>query len=309
MLHFSNTDIEQALDYPSLIAALRKIFSADFNMPLRHHHFYALPGGGQNTLILMPSWTNEFMGIKQVIVAPDNVQHNIPSIHALYTLLDARTGQPLAMMNAALLTSMRTACTSALAADYLAKKDARTLLVAGTGKVARHMIPAHMSVRHYEKVLLWGRTPSKAQELQALLGNHVQVVTNLEAAVREADVISCATMADTPIIKGEWLRPGQHLDLAGSYKPGMREVDDKAITTSTLFVDSRAGALHESGELGVPIQNGLITAEDVKADIVELCSNRHPGRVSALENTLFKSMGLAIEDLAAALLVYEKGKV
>ncbi|WP_295117454.1 ornithine cyclodeaminase family protein [uncultured Chitinophaga sp.] len=311
MLQISNTDIEKSLDCPSLIAALRDMFSSEFTMPLRHHHFYSLPGGIDNTLILMPSWNNEYMGIKQVIVAPGNASQSLPSIHALYTILDARTGVPLAMMNAAMLTSIRTACTSALAADYLAAKDAKTLLVAGTGKVARHMVPAHKSVRNYERVMIWGRNEERARDMQALLqqsGHETEVVTNLEEAVKAADVISCSTMAETPIIHGEWLHPGQHLDLVGSYKPGMREADDQVILSSSLFVDSRAGALHESGELGEPIKNGLIEAEDVEADIVELCSGKHHGRSAAHEITLFKSMGLAIEDLTAALLVYNKVK-
>ncbi|UYQ94149.1 ornithine cyclodeaminase family protein [Chitinophaga horti] len=301
MLHISDNDIQRALNCPDLIQTLRATFSGDFTMPLRHHHFY-----NDNTLILMPSWTHEYMGIKQVIVAPANKEAGLPSIHALYTLLNARTGEPLAIMNASLLTSVRTACTSALAADYLAHHEAATLLIVGTGKVARYMAPAHASVRKYRKIMLWGRNEAKAHELQALLGDPVEVVTNLEEAVREADVISCSTMAETPIIKGAWLREGQHLDMVGSYKPNTREADDEAIMKSSIFVDSRAGALHECGELAIPLKNNIIEAADVEADIVELCSGKHPGRKDAREITFFKSAGLAIEDLAAALLVYRQ---
>lgn len=309
MLTISNHDIEQSLDYAELIAKLREIFSGDFNMPLRHHHFYGLPGGIQNTLILMPSWTNEYMGIKQVVVAPDNAKQELPSIHAQYTLMNAVTGVPLALMNAALLTSVRTACASALAAGYLAKKDASVLLVVGTGKVAYHMVAAHKSVRNYKRVLVWGRNETRAAAMQHKLqqsGHDVELVTDLEAAVRGADVISCATMSEQPVIKGAWLKAGQHLDLVGSYKPSTREVDDDAVTGSVLFVDSRVGALHESGELAIPIKNNLITPEAVKADLVELCKGIHPGRTTNEEITLYKSVGLAIEDLAAALLVYKR---
>ncbi|MCK7553725.1 ornithine cyclodeaminase family protein [Chitinophaga sedimenti] len=306
MLHIADSDIKAALNCPDLIKALRETFAGSFTMPLRHHHFYSLPGGLDNTLILMPSWTEQFMGIKQVIVAPQNASLSLPSIHALYTLIDARTGQPLAIMNAAMLTSVRTACTSALAADYLAHRDASVLLIVGTGKVARHMAAAHSSVRSYKKIMLWGRSEEKARALQAELGEHIEVVTNLEEAVKEADVISCSTMAETPIIKGAWLREGQHLDMVGSYKPNTREADDEAILKTSIFVDSRAGALHECGELAIPIKNGIIEEEDVEADIVELCSGKHPGRKDAREITLFKSAGLAIEDLAAALMVYRQ---
>lgn len=309
MLNISNAELQGLLDYPSLISALREIFSSDFQMPLRHHHFYNLPGGEENTLILMPAWTNEYMGIKQVVVAPNNASHGLPSIHALYTLLNAQTGEPLAMMNAALLTSFRTACTSALAAHYLARKGVENLLVIGTGKVAKHMVPAHQSVRSYKKITIWGRSKDKAllmQEELKTLGYRVDIATDLGEAVREADVISCATLSEVPLIKGEWLRAGQHLDLAGSYKPTTREADDEAILKSTLFVDSREGALHESGELAIPIHHQLIKDTDIKADLVELCKAQHPGRTSAEEITLFKSVGLAIEDLTAALMVYKK---
>lgn len=309
MLTISNQDIEQSLDYPGLIGSLREIFSGEFTMPLRHHHFYTLPGGIDNTLILMPSWTNEYMGIKQVVVAPDNAAQDLPSIHAQYTLMNAVTGVPLAMMNAALLTSVRTACASALAANYLAPKEASVLLVVGTGKVAYHMVAAHSCVRDYKRVLVWGRNETKAASMQQRLqqsGHDVEIVTDLEAAVRAADVISCATMAEEPVIKGAWLKAGQHLDLVGSYKPSTREVDNDAVTRSTLFVDARAGALHESGELAIPLKNNLITPESVKADLAELCKGIHPGRTAAGEITLYKSVGLAIEDLAAALLVYKK---
>ncbi len=280
-------------------------------MPLRHHHFYHSREGTENTLILMPSWTSEFLGIKQVVVAPDNPAKNLPSINAQYTLLDANTGQVLAVMGAAYLTSVRTACTSALAAKYLARQDAETLLVVGTGKVAFHLVQAHCKIRNYRRIIIWGRNVDKASKMSAKLlslGFKTEVANSLEDAVDEADVISCATMSAEPLIEGKWLKPGQHLDLVGAYKPHMREADDLAIERSSLFVDSRDGALHEAGELAIPLKNGLISIDSVQADIVELCSARHKGRNSKEEITLFKSMGLAVEDLAAATLAYRRLK-
>lgn len=308
MLIIPDTEIAGLLDYKKLIEALREVFQSDYTMPLRHHHFYETPAGDENTLILMPVWNSQYMGTKQVIVAPANAKENKPSIFAQYILSNSQTGESLAMMNATEITARRTACTSALAASYLCREDAENLLIVGGGKVAQHLAQAHLSVRDFKKVSVWMRNPSKMEAFAGSLktqGIPAEAVTDLEESARQADLISCATPTKTPIIKGEWVKPGTHLDLMGSYKPDTRETDDDAICKSSIFVDSRAGALHESGELALPIAAGIITEKDVKADIVELIKGIHPGRTSSEEITLFKSAGLAIEDLAAALLVYK----
>ncbi|MBN7817728.1 ornithine cyclodeaminase family protein [Algoriphagus pacificus] len=308
MLIIPDAEIIQLLDYKKLIEALREIFQTDYTMPVRHHHFYKTAEGDENTLILMPVWNSQFMGMKQVTVAQANASKNMPSIFAQYILSDATTGQPLAMMNATELTARRTACTSALAASFLCKEDAENLLIVGGGKVAQHLIQAHLAVRNFKKVSVWMRNPSKLEAFIASLkeqGIPAEAVTNLEESARQADLISCATLSKTPIIKGEWIKPGTYMDMIGSHKPDTRETDDDAIRKSSIFVDSRAGALHETGELALPIAAGIISEKDVKADIVELVKGIHPGRTSAQEITLFKSAGLAIEDLAAALLVYK----
>jgi ornithine cyclodeaminase/alanine dehydrogenase-like protein (mu-crystallin family) len=301
--------IDAILKYDKLIEALRQIFQSTFTMPVRHHHFYQNAEGTENTLILMPSWTDNYIGIKQVVVAPDNHTKQLPAIHALYTLLDAVTGQPLAQMDAAGLTSRRTACTSALAASYLARQDSKTLLIVGGGKVAQHLLQAHSAVRQYNQVFIWTRNPSKGatlvSDLQKAGFNHVTYVDNLKEAVGQADVISCATLSHEPLIQGEWIKAGTHLDLIGSHTPKTREVDDIAIRKSSIFVDSRAGALHETGELAIPIATGVLDPDSIKGDIKELCCGEIKGRSSSTEITLFKSAGLAIEDLAAALLVYQ----
>jgi ornithine cyclodeaminase/alanine dehydrogenase-like protein (mu-crystallin family) len=311
MLIIPDEKIIELLDYKKLIEALREIFQSDYTMPVRHHHFYQTEEGEENTLILMPVWNKEYLGMKQVTVAPANASKNIPSIYAQYILSNSKTGQPLAMMNATELTARRTACTSALAASFLARKNAESLLVVGGGKVAQHLVQAHFAVRKFKKVSVWMRNQDKMEEFVASLkaqGYPAEVVTDLENSARQADHISCATLSKTAIIKGEWVKPGTHLDMIGSHKPTTRETDDDAIRKSTIFVDSRAGALHETGELALPIADGIITENDVKADIVELVKGIHPGRSSSEEITLFKSAGLAVEDLAAALLVYKSYK-
>lgn len=308
MLIIPDNKIIELLPYPKLIEALRDIFLSDFTMPVRHHHFYNTPAGDENTLILMPVWNNKYMGMKQVTVAPANATANMPSIFAQYILSDSKTGQPLAIMNATELTARRTACTSALAASYLCREDVANLLIVGGGKVAQHLAHAHLAVRNYQKVSIWMRNPAKLKEFVSDLkkqGIPAEAVSNLEESAQEADVISCATLSKTPVIHGEWIKPGTHLDMIGSHKPTTRETDNEAIRKSSIFVDSREGALHETGELAIPIAEGIISEKDVKADIVELVKGNHPGRTSNEEITLFKSAGLAVEDLAAALLVYK----
>ncbi len=311
MLLITDEQVSAALQYDALINALEAMFRSDYEMPVRHHHFYETASGHENTMILMPVWNKAYLGVKQVIVAAQNSMVNLPAIHAMYTLFDAETGVPLAIMNAAELTSRRTACTSALAARYLAPRHARNLLVVGGGKVAAHLVQAHKQVRAYEKISIWMRNADKlAAFVNRLKEEGIEAVAaaDLEAAVREADVISTATLSPDPVIKGAWVKKGAHLDLIGSHKPNTREVDDDAILKSDIYVDTREGALHETGEMAIPVSNGILHPGDVKASIRELCLGRHPGRQSEEENTLFKSAGLAVEDLAAALLVYRQVK-
>lgn len=309
MRTIDNETIDQVLNYDRMLEALYKIFISKFTMPVRHHHFYNTPDSAENALILMPAWTDKYLGCKQVIVAPKNAEQHLPAIHALYTLFNAETGVPLAQMDATKLTSVRTACASALAAKYLARENAENLLVIGSGSVAYHLAQAHSSVRNYKHIEVWARNTDKAQALLDSLKQqgftNVSLAKDLQAAIQKADVISSATLSKEPIIKGEWLKPGVHLDLIGSHTPKTREADDEAIRRSTIYADSREGALHETGELAIPIASGLLDPKDVQADLVELCKANKLARKNEEEITLFKSAGLAIEDLAAALMVYE----
>lgn len=309
MRTIDNETIDQVLNYDKMLEALYKIFISKFTMPVRHHHFYNTPDSAENALILMPAWTDKYLGCKQVIVAPKNAEQHLPAIHALYTLFNAETGVPLAQMDATKLTSVRTACASALAAKYLARENAENLLVIGSGSVAYHLAQAHSSVRNYKHIEVWARNSDKAQALLDSLKQqgftNVSIANDLQAAIQKADVISSATLSKEPIIKGEWLKPGVHLDLIGSHTPRTREADDEVIRRSTIYADSREGALHETGELAIPIASGLLDPKDVQADLVELCKANKLARKNEEEITLFKSAGLAIEDLAAALMVYE----
>jgi alanine dehydrogenase len=298
------------LDYPSLIAALKTAFAADWSVPVRHHHGVAIPGEPEQTLLLMPAWEGgKSVGVKLVTITPGNGARSLPAVQGIYLLLDGATGIPKVLMEGTTLTVRRTAAASALAASFCARKDAAVHLMVGAGALARPLIEAHRAVRPIKKTLLWARKPEQAEAKAADLakaGIEVSVVRDLEAAVRQADIISCATLSSEPLVRGAWLKLGAHLDLVGAYTPELRESDDDAVKRATLFCDTRGGALKEGGDLVQPLKSGVINESSVAADLVDLCKGKHVGRTRDDEITLFKSVGTAIEDLAAAKLMLER---
>jgi alanine dehydrogenase len=299
-------DLERLLDYPSLVDALAQGFAADWTVPVRHHYSIPIKGEPDQTLLLMPAWdAGQAIGMKLATITPGNGSRGLPAVNAVYLLVDGPTGQPRALMDGASLTVRRTAAASALAARYLARKDASVMLMVGAGALSRPFIEAHLSQRPISKVYLWAREApkreAKAKELAAL-GLPVEPTGDLEQAVRGADIISCATLSTSPLVRGAWLKPGAHLDLVGAFTPEMRESDDEAVTRASLFCDTRAGALKEGGDLVIPLKAGVIKESSVKAELADLTRGAHKGRASADEITLFKSVGTAVEDFAAARL-------
>ena len=302
--------IGRALTYEGLVDALAEAFRGGITVPVRHHH--TIPQAGADaTLLLMPAWTGaaeKYLGCKIVTVFPANAQAGKPAVYGQYLLLSGETGEPLALIEGRTLTAWRTACASALAARYLARADAAHLLMVGAGALAPHLIRAHKAVRPISRVSLWNRSRARAVSTAfglAATGVEVAIIDDLEAAARDADIISCATLSTEPLIHGAWLKAGAHLDLVGGFTPKMREADDAALRKASVFVDTRDGALKEAGDLVGPIRRKVIKKTDVKADLFDLCSGKHKGRRSAREITLFKSVGSAIEDLAAAMLVWK----
>ena len=299
--------IAEALPYGRLIESLRKAFSTETISPERTQHKIKTNGNYDATLLVMPAWKQgKNVGIKIVSVFPGNVEQNLSAVHANYFLLDAENGLPKAVLDGTELTLRRTACASALAADYLANHDVKTLLMVGTGNLAPHLVKAHMQVRDYSRVLIWGRRQKKAEQLISFLefdNIKIDVVTDLKKAVSVADVISCATLSNEPLILGKWLRLGQHLDLVGAFTPEMREVDSQAVVLSKIVVDTYDGALSESGELITALKEGAIVEKDILAELAEVIKKEKTVRTKADEITLFKSVGTALEDLAAAELV------
>ncbi len=300
---------QAALPWPELINVLRQGFDDGCEMPVRHHHQFAVPGEADGTLLLMPAWIpGRFLGLKTVTVVPGNGQRELPAVAANYLLFNATTGQQLAMINGAVLTNRRTAAASALATTYLSNPLASHLLVVGTGGLSRALAEANSTVRPITTVSVWGRSPDKASKMAKELRNvglNAVAIDDLEKVARTADIISCATMSKTPLILGQWLKPGSHLDLVGAFKPNMRESDDETMRMASIFVDTKAGALKEAGDIVQPIADGVILETDICADLFDLAKARHGGRKSDDERTVFKSVGTALEDLYAAILAYE----
>lgn len=302
--------IVQSLEYGELIPALATGFKSEIRVPMRHHHDYRNPNEeSDSTLLLMPAWQeSEFLGVKTVTVSPNNSRYDLPSIHGLYLLFDARNGQPRAILDAKSLTRIRTAATSALASSFLSREDSKVMLMVGTGALAPELIKAHAEVRNLEKFYIWGRNREKAELVAQQFAGQLDVtaIDNLDDFIRRADIISVATLSNDPLIKGSLLKKGTHLDLVGAYRKDMREADDEVMLRSKVFVDSVETAPKETGDLYIPLQQGVISLKDIKADLFDLCSHRSKGRTSASDITCFKSVGHALEDLVAAIMVYQK---
>jgi ornithine cyclodeaminase len=304
-------DIGRALTYDALIEALADAFRGDITVPVRHHHTIAREGADA-TLLLMPAWTQSgeaFLGCKVVTVFPGNAAKNQPSVFGSYLLLSGETGEPLAVMDGRVLTAWRTAAASALAARYLARDDAEHLVMVGAGVLAPHLVRAHASARPIKRVTLWNRTRGRAVSTAFALnaaGIEAGIADDLEAAVRDADIVCCATLSAAPLVRGKWLRKGTHVDLVGGFTPKMREADDDVIRRARVYVDTRAGALKEAGDIVDPIRRRVMKKSDVQGDLFELCRGKVKGRRRPGEITLFKSVGTAIEDLAAAMLVWRR---
>jgi alanine dehydrogenase len=308
LLNLDRAELATRLVRGTLIERLERAFASDCISPVRQRYDLGA-GGAAKTLLLMPGWRiNGAIGVKLATVFADNAIRSLPAVHACYVLFDGDTGAPRAMLDGNELTLRRTGAASALAARYLARADAERLLMVGTGELAPHIILSHAEARRLKEVRIWGRRPERAHEIAATLRDHdfsVSVCTELPSGVAWADIISCATLSQVPLIDGGWLRPGQHLDLIGAFRPNMREVDDLTLTRAEIYVDTRAGALVEAGELVQSLAAGVIQLSDIRAELSELVRNQRPGRSSPEAITLFKSVGTAIEDLAAAELAVE----
>lgn len=301
--------VAENLDWKDLLEALQHMFATGCEAPVRHHHPMDIPGRQEATMLLMPAWLpGKYAGLKVVNVYPDNTKEGMPTINGSYLLMDGASGIPIALMDAGELTARRTVAASALASQYLSRKDAKKLLIVGSGRLAGYAGFAHGAVRDLTEIAVWARDPVKAQRVAEIYRNGgipSGVTENLEEAALSADIICCVTLSSEPLILGKWLRPGVHVDLIGSFKPTMRETDDNTIVQADVYVDTRDGVLAEAGDLLQPIANGVFQPQDIVAELTELASGEVRGRTSEQQITLFKSVGASLEDLAAAICCYE----
>jgi ornithine cyclodeaminase len=305
MKSFDADAIRSRLPWSRVISALEQALRAEVEAPLRGNHRIAVPGQPTASLLMMPAWrAGKRLGVKLVTVFPGNADRGRRSVAAVYVLFDASDGTPIAMLDGEELTARRTAGASAYAASKLARHDARHLVMIGSGRMARPLIEAHRHVRELDRVSVWSRTAAHAEAMAGACardGIPARACTDLAAAVRSADIVCCATLAAAPLVRGEWLRPGAHLDLVGAFRKDMRESDDIAMQRADLIVvDDRTAALVEGGDVVQPIASGAISPDKVCAELRDFARGTHPGRTHADQITVFKSVGFALEDLAAA---------
>lgn len=314
IVQISNSFIEENTNFLALTSELRSVFSSkSIIAPMRHHHDFPNPKTGEDTtLLLMPAWQpSENAGVKIVTVSPENTKFNLSSIQGTYIYLDAVKGTIKAILEAKSLTAKRTAAASALASSYLSRKESSSLLMIGTGALSINLIKAHAAVRPITDVYIWGRNFDKAKRLAAILKQEefkVTAIKTIEEQIEDVAIISCATLSKTPLVLGAHLKAGQHVDLVGAYKKDMREADNDVIRKSSIYVDTYQGGLKESGDIVIPLKEGIINEKDIKADLFELCTSIKQGRKTEEEITVFKSVGHAIEDLAAANYYYKQYK-
>ncbi|MFS4492559.1 ornithine cyclodeaminase family protein [Maribacter sp. 2308TA10-17] len=311
IIQISDDFINTHTNFKELISALKSGFaSEDISIPNRHHHLFPNPEtGADSTLLLMPAWhSGKEAGVKIATVSPENDRFGLPSVHALYILMNAVTGAIKATMQAKSLTAKRTAATSALASTFLSKENSTSLLMIGTGALSTNLIRAHASVRPIDTVYVWGRNPKKARAICEDLKDEIfscRAIASIEEKISEVDIVSCATLSKIPLVLGKSLREGQHIDLVGTYRQDMREADDEVIQRTAVFVDSLGGR-KESGDIFIPLKKGILKEDDIKGDLFSLCSKKTNSRMDDKEITLFKSVGHALEDLVAASYYYEK---
>ena len=308
MMHIDKADVERHLAFPVLIEALREAFCADITVPLRQTLKLPDDTAPLGISLLMPAWNRtRYYGVKMVNIFPENTKRGLPGLHSVYVLFDGETGVPLATLDGDAITSRRTAAAAALGAKLLANTDASRLLVVGAGRVGALVAPAMASVRALKTVEVWSPTHASAERCAAewqAMGIPAVPVQDLESAVRTADIVSCATLATSPLIQAEWLQAGSHLDLIGSFTPAMSEAAPACFANAGVWVDTDE-APSKAGDILNAVRDGYLTNADIKGTMFDLCRKTDVGRTSVEQRTVFKGVGTALEDLAAAITVYE----
>jgi len=297
--------VHAAIRFPGFIDTLQAAFAAPHTMPPRQVLPLDGDSGGHDAFAMLPSWNDEVIALKAFTYFPDN-QPPHQTLYSQVMLFDRKRGQPLALVDGVSVTCWRTAGVSALASRFLSRADSETLLLLGTGKLAPFLIHAHASVRSLKKVLIWGRSPSRAEDLAELMKSKLPdlefiPVTDLADACGRADIVVCATGSPEILIKGAWITPGTHTDFLGNHHATSRECDTVMLTRSRVFVDTRANCFREAGEILIPVSEGAFSLDDVAGELSDLCRGTAAPRQNPQEITLFKSVGCALGDLCGAV--------
>ena len=310
ILVLNQSEVEQLLDMEGCIEAMAGILEAlargELFQPLRS---IAFPPGESSGIGLMPahrSGASAAYSLKTICLFPDNPTRGLDAHQGTVTLFSGETGQVRALMNASAITAIRTAAVSAVATRLLAREDASELAILGSGVQGRSHIEAMRAVKPWGRIRIASRTHEHAQALARETG--ADAVESVEEAVRGADVVVTATNSSEPVLRHEWLKPGAHVNAVGSSIKTARELDTATIVASSLFVDRRESTLNEAGDYLVPFQEGAIGPDHIKAEIGEILTGAHPGRTAPDDLTVFKSLGLAVEDLAAAEYVVRRAQ-
>lgn len=300
MQFFDQAAVAQALPYPALIEALATGLQQAIASPPRSVY---TPNGDNSMVLIMPAWkAQETMGVKLVSIWPGNTASS--AVSAVYVLLSCEDGHPVAVLDGTELTLRRTAAAAALAARILARQNSQTLAILGTGSLSVPLAVAHASVMDFKNILVWGRQPQKAQDVVTSLarqGIQAKASSDLQAALAQADVVCAASTATAPFIRSAWVMPGTHLGLMGAFTPNMAEAEPALMPRAQVFADSRDAILQKGGEVLQAIQQGLMTAGDIQAELAELAAApQRAWRQSEDAITVFKSVGFAALDLIAA---------
>lgn len=300
--------VSSALNFEELIPALRRDFGRNFGMPQRH--LYSLSEENHDSFALLPAWNDEVIANKLFTYFPDN-KSPLKILYSKVLLFNRATGEPLAVVDGTTVTYWRTAAVSALASQLLSRHDSETLLLFGTGHLASYLIKAHLSVRPIKEVIIAGSSVEKSEQfIQQVKSAHPSIRFSAcqvaEHDVARADIIVCATSAKKPLFDGRWFKDGTHIDCLGNHSKDHRECDTETVLRSSVYVDSRANVLAESGELIIPITDGDFEDESILGELSDICKTTDTIRQSDSENTLFVSVGTALSDLTAAYMAYQK---
>ncbi|MEZ8601716.1 ornithine cyclodeaminase family protein [Vibrio splendidus] len=320
MVYLEAAQVVESLSMSGLIHSMRKTYQEQATIPQRN--VMPLEEGKYDAFALLPAWSESLITVKAFTYFPNNYLEGKDSLCSKIMAFNRADGEPLALLDGKALTYWRTAAASALAADYLAREDATTLIICGTGNLAPYIAWAYSAVRPIKQVLVWGRDKQKAvqtvdriqsgSEYRAMpVGTRytVNIIDSVDEHLAEADIISCVTGSKAPLFDGNQLKLGTHVDLIGNHDQDKRECDSETVARASVYVDSKINVLAEAGDLLIPIDEGIFSERDIKAELADLCSGRQLGRTSQQEITLFKSVGSALADLAGVTFVLQQTHV